>query len=92
MQKDKLLDILTKERINTSLETALADSEDYQKTLEQQNMADKELEQAGLSKEQKKAVERLVSAINANGAAYGAVAYKQGLKDGVSIVSELMDI
>ena len=92
MKEDKLLDILAKERINNALETALAASEDYQKTLEQQNMADKELEQTGLSKEQKKAVERLVSAINANGAAYGAVAYRQGLKDGVSIVSELMDI
>lgn len=92
MQEDKLLDILAEERIHNALDTALDASEDYQETLEQQDKADREVEQTGLSKEQKKAVGRLVAAVNANGAAYGAVAYRQGLKDGVCLVSELKDI
>lgn len=37
----------------------------------------------------KKEVARALSAANANGAAYGAVAYKQGVYDGVELVSEI---
>lgn len=92
MQEEKLLDILAEERIHNALNSALAASEDYQDTLEQQERADDEVEQLGLNKEQKKAVGRLVAAVNANGAAYGTVAYRQGLKDGVSLISELKDI
>lgn len=92
MQGSKLLDILAEERILNELETVLADDGYYQETLERQERADKELEQTGLSKEQDKAVTRLLAAKNANSAAYGAAAYRLGLKDGIQLLSELKEI
>ena len=34
-------------------------------------------------------VDRAISATNASGAAYGATAYKQGLYDGIKLMSEV---
>lgn len=49
----------------------------------------KELEKVGLSREQNKVVDKALSATNASGAAYGATAYKQGLYDGIKLMSEV---
>ena len=46
----------------------------------------------GLSREQNKVVDKAISATNASGAAYGATAYKQGLYDGIRLMSEVNQI
>lgn len=51
-----------------------------------------QLEKVGLSREQNKAVDKALSAANASGAAYGAIAYKQGLYDGIKLMAEVNQI
>lgn len=50
------------------------------------------LEKAGLSKEQNELIEEALSVANCSSAVYGAVAYKQGLCDGIKIMSEVRQI
>lgn len=64
----------------------------YRATLKEQNMAYSELEKAGLDRKQKRIVDKVFTAINANGAAYGKVAYKLGLHDGIRLMSEVNKI
>lgn len=84
-----LLDILMEERIHKGLEKALNDNELYQSAQKEVDEAINELEKVGLSREQNKVVDRAISAVNASGAAYGAIAYRQGFYDGVELVSEI---
>lgn len=51
-----------------------------------------QLEKAGLSRKQNRIVDKALSAANASGAAFGAVAYKQGLYDGIKLMSEVNQI
>lgn len=89
---ENLLDILMEERIHKGLEKALNDNELYQSAQKEVDEAISELEKAGLSREQNKVVDRAIAAANASGAVYGAVAYKQGLYDGIKIISEMIHI
>ena len=84
-----LLDILVEERIHKGLEKVLYDNELYQSTQKEVDDAISELEKAGLSREQNKVVDKAISATNASGAAYGAVAYRQGFYDGAELVLEI---
>lgn len=84
-----LLNILMEERIHKGLEKALNDNELYQSAQKEVDEAISELEKAGLSREQNKVADRVISAANASGAAYGATAYRQGFYDGVELVSEV---
>ncbi len=84
-----LLDILMEERIHKGLEKALNDNELYQSTQKEVDDAISELEKAGLSREQNKVVDKAISATNASGATYGAVAYRQGFYDGVELILEI---
>lgn len=87
-----LLDILAEERIHKSLEDVLNDNKLYQERQKEVDEAINELEKVGLSREQKKVVDKALSTNNASGAAYGIVAYKQGLYDGIKLVSEVNQI
>ena len=88
-REENLLDILAEERIYKALENALNDNELYQSAQKEINETINELEKVGLSKEQNKVVDRVLSATNASGAAYGATAYKQGLYDGIKLMLEV---
>ena len=85
----KLLDILMEERIHKSMEKSLNDNALYQSAQKEVDEAISELEKAGLSREQNKVVDKVISATNASGAAYEATAYRQGFYDGVELVSEV---
>lgn len=87
-----LLDILVEERIHNGLEKVLYANELYQSAQQEVDEAINELEKSGLSRGQNKVVDRAISAANASGAAYGAIAYKQGLYDGIKIISEMIHI
>ena len=64
----------------------------YQASQKEIDGAINELEKAGLSREQNKVVDKVLSATNAGGAAYGATAYKQGFYDGIKLMSEINQI
>ena len=90
--KDKMLDIFIKARTGRALDKAVDKSRDYQDALKRQDIAFDDMDKAGLSREQKRIVDRAISAANDCGAVYGAVAYRLGLHDGLQLVSELKDI
>lgn len=91
-RKENLLDILMAERIHKGLEEVLDDNELYQSAQKEVDEAINELEEAGLSREQNKVVDKAISAVNASGAAYGAAAYRQGFYDGIELMSEVTRI
>ena len=86
-KNENLLDILMEERIHKGLEKALNNNELYQSAQKEVDGAINELEQAGLSREQNKAVDKAISAANASGAAY-----RQGFYDGITLMSEVKRI
>lgn len=88
-REENLLDILAEERIHTALQDALNNNELYQSAEKEVDETLNELQKAGLSREQNKVVDKALSATNASGAAYGATAYKQGLYDGIKLMSEV---
>lgn len=89
---ENLLDILMEERIHKGLEKALNDNELYQSAQKEVDEAINKLEDVGLSREQNKIVDKAISAANASGAAYGAVAYRQGFNDGIKLMSEVKQV
>ena len=75
MKKTKsLLDLLVRLRTYKVLDRAAEKNRYYRTTLKEQDKAYDELDKAGLSREQKRIVDKALSALNANGAAYGKVA------------------
>ena len=91
-REENLLDILAEERIYKGLESVLNNNKLYQAAQKEVDEALNQLEKVGLSREQNKAVDKALSAINASGAAYGAIAYKQGLYDGIKLMAEVNQI
>ena len=91
-REENLLDILAEERIHKCLDNALDNDELYQAAQKEVDGTISELEKAGLNREQSKAVDKVISATNASGAAYGATAYRQGLYDGIKLMSEIKRI
>ena len=91
-EKERLLDTLVKERMRATLDIVLRSDQYYQSTLTEQDKAFAQLESMGLDKEQNTIVDSAISANNAVGAAYGAVAYRLGLQDGIRLVSELKEM
>ena len=91
-REENLLDILAEERIHTALQDVLDENELYQSAEKEVDATLDELQKARLSREQNKVVDRALSATNASGAAYGATAYKQGLYDGIKLMSEVKQI
>ena len=90
MKKTKnLLELFVHIRTHKALDKAAKKSRYYRATLKEQDKVYDELEKAGLNKEQKRIVEKALCALNANGAAYGKVAYRLGLHDGIRLMSEV---
>lgn len=89
MGKERLLDILVSDRMNNALNEVLSNDYEYQMASEQQDTAFREMENLRLSSAQNKVIDRAISAINHSSAVYGAVAYRQGLQDGIRLVFEL---
>ena len=91
-REENLLDILAEERIYKGLENVLNNNKLYQAAQKEMDEAINQLEKVGLSREQNKAVDKVLSAANASGAAYGTIAYKQGLYDGIKLMAEVNQI
>ena len=89
--KDKLLGIFIKARTGKALDKAVDKSRDYQDALKRQEIAFDNMDKSGLSREQKRIVDRAISAANDCGAVYGVAAYRLGIHDGIKVMSEIKE-
>lgn len=64
----------------------------YQSTEKEVDETLNELQKAELSREQNKEVYKAISATNTSSAAYGAIAYRQELYDGINLMLEVSRI
>jgi hypothetical protein len=87
--KTELLDILAEERINGILEDALNKDAAYMSAKNEHQKVCNELRELELDKNQSRIVDQAISTANQCGARYGAVAYRQGLRDGIELVREV---
>lgn len=92
MDKSGLLETIALHRTGRDLDKAVEKDKDYQEALEQQREAFDMLEELNLTAEQKKVVDRMITANNHTGAVYGAVAYRRGMEDGIRLRKEVEEI
>jgi hypothetical protein len=86
---DNIFDIIMDYSVNEGMNKILLENEEYigiQKEIDEQTEG---YEKLGLTKEQRLAVDRLVSANTASGACYGRAAYRKGFHDCVSLLQEM---
>lgn len=86
VQKEPLLHVFLEERIRHVLEQGLSHDSDYQSALELKKLGEMEW-----SKEQNESIGKAIDSVNHCGAIYGEAAYKQGLQDGMKLMSELKE-
>lgn len=84
-----IFDILTENAINERLGDVLLYDAGYQRTQRKFDKLLEKLETMGISKEQRLAVDRLISAQNEIGSCYGRITYHQGIIDGASLLVEI---
>lgn len=92
MEKNGLLEIIALHRSGGNLDEAVRRDKDYQEALEQQQKAFDMLEKLGLTTEQERVVDQVITANNHTGAVYGAVAYRCGMEDGIRLCIEMEEI
>lgn len=92
MEKSGLLEIIAQHRTGYDLDEVMRKDKDYQKALEQQQVAFDMLDELGLTKEQKSVIDQAITANNDFGAVYGAVAYRFGMEDGIRVRMEMEEI
>lgn len=92
MEKSGLLEIIAQHRTGYDLDEVIRKDKDYQKALEQQQVAFDKLDELGLTKEQKSVIDQAITANNDFGAVYGAVAYRFGMEDGIRVRMEMEEI
>lgn len=92
MDKNGLLEIIAAHRTNDDLDEVLKTDKDYQEALVEQEEAFAMLEELELTTEQERVVDLAITANNQCGAAYGSVAYRFGMEDGIRIRMEMEDI
>ena len=92
MRKNGLLEIIAAHRTMDDLDALLQKDKDYQKALAEEKDASEQMDAAGLTNQQKKVVDRVITAYNHCGAVYGAVAYRFGMQDSVRLLKELGEI
>lgn len=92
MDKNGLLETIALHRTGRELDEVLKKDMDYQEALEQQQEAFDRLDKLGLSKEQKRVLDQVITANNHTGAVYGAIAYRCGMEDGIRLRKEMEEI
>lgn len=92
MKKNGLLEIIAAHRTGDSMDEIMAKDKDYQDALAQQQIVFDRLDELGLTKEQRSAIDQAITANNHFGAVYGAVAYRFGMEDGIRVRMETEEI
>lgn len=67
------------------MDEVMRKDKDYQRALAQQKETFNMLEKMNLTAEQKSVVDQVITANNHTGVVYGAVAYRTGMEDGISV-------
>ena len=90
---ESLLNVLADKRMKSQIDTVVENDQCYQSTLEEQDKAFSQMDSLigtlDLYKQQKAVLDQAISANNAVGAAYGAAAYRLGLRDGIRLSAEM---
>lgn len=76
-----IYEILIDNATNEYMDNILLHDSGYKKTQDKINKFTDQLDQSGLSEEQKQAVDQLVSSYTENSYCYGRIAYQQGFRD-----------
>lgn len=92
MKENGLLEIIAAHRTMTGLDELLKKDKVYQEALAEEQEASDQMEDMDFTEDQKKAVDRVITAYNQCGAAYGAAAYRFGMEDSVRLLKELGEI
>ena len=89
MRKNGLLEIIAAHRTVADLDELLKVDKSYQEALTEEQVTSEIMDSLNLTSEQKKVVDRVITAYNECGAAYGAVAYRFGMEDGIRARMEM---
>lgn len=84
-----IFNVITEYAVNEGIEHGLWQVEEYKQIQEKISGLTEELDALGLSKEQRLAVDRLISSYNEDGALYGRMTYQRGFKDCASLLVEI---
>lgn len=86
---DNIFDIITNYSVNEGIDKILLEDDEYIGIQKEIDERIEQYKQLGLTKEQRLAVDRLVSAHTASGACYGRITYRKGFHDCVSLLREM---
>ena len=78
--------------IIAALDGILKKDKYYQEAMAEEQRASDIMESFNLTSEQRKAVDRVITAHNQCGAAYGAAAYRFGMEDGIRVRMEMEEV
>lgn len=92
MKENGLLEIIAAHRTMADLDKILQKDKVYQEALAEEQEASDQMEVLDFTEDQKKVVDRVITAYNQCGAAYGAAAYRFGMEDSVRLLKELGEI
>ena len=92
MKENGLLEIIAAHRTIEDLDKILQKDKVYQEALVEEQEASDQMEVLDFTEDQKKVVDRVITAYNQCGAAYGAAAYRFGMEDSVRLLKELGEI
>lgn len=92
MKENGLLEIIAAHRTVADLDEILQKDKVYQEALAEEQEASDQMEDMDFTEDQKKVVDRVITAYNQCGAAYGAAAYRFGMEDSVRLLKELGEI
>ena len=92
MKENGLLEIIAAHRTMTDLDEILKKDKYYREAMVEEQRTSDIMDSLNLTSEQRKAVDRVITAYNQCGAAYGAVAYRFGMEDGVRLCVEMEKI
>ena len=92
MKENGLLWIIAAHRTIADFDEILKKDKYYQDALEEERAASDIMDSLNLTVEQKKAVDRVITAYNQCGAAYGTAAYRFGMEDGIRVRMEMEEV
>lgn len=92
MKENGLLEIIAEHRTMTGLEEILKKDKYFQEAMAEEQRTSDIMDSLNFTSEQKKAVDRVITAYNQCGAAYGAAAYRFGMEDGIRVRMEMEEV
>lgn len=92
MKENGLLEIIAEHRTMTGLDEILKKDKYYQEAMTEEQRTSDIMDSLNFTSEQKKAVDRVITAYNQCGAAYGAAAYRFGMEDGIRVRMEMEEV